>query len=67
MGIGAGVFLAAVGAILTYAIDRDSAEGVNLDTVGIILMIAGAVVVLLSMLVFESWRAAPRRRIPPEY
>ena len=56
MGIGVSVFLMAVGAVMTFALERD-AEGINLDTVGIILMIVGAIGLLLSLL---FWRdAAP--------
>lgn len=51
MGIGVSVFLIAVGAILTFAIEVET-QGVNLDTIGIILMIAGVVGLLVSMLVF---------------
>ena len=40
--IGAAIFLAAVGAILRYAVE-DSISGVDLQTVGLILIIAGAV------------------------
>ena len=42
MTIGASIFLAAVGAILRYAVD-DRIAGVDLATVGLILIIAGAV------------------------
>lgn len=55
MGIGVSIFLIAVGAILTFALEA-SAEGINLNTVGVILMIVGAIGLLLSMLVFGSWR-----------
>jgi hypothetical protein len=40
--MGTGVVLVAVGAILRYAVN-DSIESVNLQTVGLILMIAGVV------------------------
>ena len=42
------ILLLAAGAILTFAVERD-AEGVNLDTVGIILMVVGAVGLLASV------------------
>lgn len=54
MGIGISVFLLAVGAILTFAVEV-STEGVNLDTVGVILMIVGALGLLLSMLFWSSF------------
>ena len=60
MGIGTSLFLLAAGAILTYAVDVD-AEGVNLDTIGIILMIVGAVGVLLSLVFWGSWGGFHRR------
>ena len=42
MTIGAAIFLTAVGAILRYAVS-DTISGVDLQTVGLILMIAGVV------------------------
>lgn len=54
MGIGVSVFLIAVGAILSFALDVQ-AEGVNLDTVGVILMIVGAIGLLASMLFWSSF------------
>ena len=42
MGIGASIFLLAVGAILAFAVDW-TVQGVDLDAVGIILMIAGCI------------------------
>jgi len=59
MGIGVSLFLLAVGAILTFAVSVTT-EGVNLDTIGVILMIVGAVGVLLFLTVFGSWN--PTRR-----
>ena len=50
MGIGVSVFLLAVGAILTFAIEVDSAEGFNVNTIGIILMIAGAIGLLWALM-----------------
>lgn len=52
MGIGVSVFLLAIGAILAFAIDAE-VDGIRLDTVGIILMIVGALGLLIS-LVFAS-------------
>lgn len=59
MGIGVSIFLIAVGAILAFAVDF-AAEGINLDTVGVILMILGLVGLLASMILWEDW--TPRRR-----
>ena len=51
MGIGVSVFLLAIGAILTFAVNA-SISGLDINVVGIILMIAGAIGLLLTMLVF---------------
>ncbi len=61
MGIGVGIFLVAVGAILAFAVDAN-AEGVNLETVGVILMIVGAAGILLSMAFWSSWGGGMGRR-----
>ena len=58
MGIGAGVFLIAVGAILTFAVEAEPIGGISLDAVGIILMLAGLLGIALDLLIF-----APRRRV----
>jgi hypothetical protein len=60
MGIGVGLFLVALGAILTFAVEVD-AEGFDINTVGIILMIVGGLGLLLSLL-FWGDRAPWRRR-----
>jgi len=59
MGIGVSLFLLAAGAILTFAVDVTT-EGVNLDTIGVILMIVGGVGLLLLLTVWGSW--GPDRR-----
>ena len=61
MGIGVSVFLIAVGAILSFAIDVTT-EGVNLDTVGVILMIVGAIGLVASMVYWNTWGGFSRRR-----
>ena len=50
MGIGVSVFLLALGAILTFAVEA-SISGLDIPVVGIILMVAGAIGLLLTMLV----------------
>ena len=57
MGIGVSVFLLAVGAILTFALETE-ADGINLDMVGIILMVVGIIGLLFTMLVWNN----PTRR-----
>jgi hypothetical protein len=56
MGIGVSVFLIAVGAILLFAIHA-TVSGIAIHTVGVILMIAGAIGLVVTMVIF-----APRRR-----
>ena len=56
MGIGVGILLMAVGAILTFAV-HVTTSGFNIHTVGVILMIAGALGLVVTMTIF-----APRRR-----
>ena len=50
MGIGVSVFLLAVGAILAFAVNVE-ASGFSISTVGIILMVAGALGLLMTTLV----------------
>ena len=61
MGIGTSVFLLAVGAILAFAVEVESAGAFNINTIGIILMIAGAVGLVLSMMFWNSWGGFSRR------
>jgi hypothetical protein len=61
MGIGASIFLLAIGAILAFAIEFE-AEGIDLNMVGVILMIVGAVGILLSMMFWSSWGGFGGRR-----
>jgi hypothetical protein len=61
MGIGISLFLFALGAILTWAVNV-SVAGLNLDVVGIILMIVGAIGFVASMLFWSPW--APYGRSP---
>ena len=61
MGIGVSVFLIAVGAILAFAVDV-STEGFDLDTIGVILMIVGAIGLLFSLLFWSSWAGTREER-----
>jgi uncharacterized iron-regulated membrane protein len=56
MTIGVSIFLIAVGAILTFATDV-SVSGLDLDVVGVILMVAGILGLMLTLVIW-----APRRR-----
>jgi Domain of unknown function (DUF6458) len=67
MTIAGGVFLIAVGAILKFATNIH-VQGVSIDTVGLILMIAGAAGLILGFLQEAIWsdRARRRREVVPE-
>jgi hypothetical protein len=54
MGISVSLILAAVGAILVFAVSYE-VGGVNLDAVGWILLIVGAIGALLSLVFWSSW------------
>lgn len=54
MGIGVGLILIAVGAILAWAVDV-STSGFNLNTIGYILLVVGIIGVLLSLIFWSSW------------
>lgn len=58
MGIGTSIFLIAVGAILTFAVNTVSTHGVNLHDVGVILMIAGGIGFIASLII---WGPRTRR------
>lgn len=72
MGIGVSIFLIAVGAILTWAVNAE-VSGVDLDAVGVILLVVGIIGALLSLIFWSSWGGVGRRRTtyvdegPPPY
>ena len=59
MTMGTGLFLVAVGAILRYAVN-DTWDAVNLETVGLILMIVGVVAFVVGAI--YAFSIARRRR-----
>jgi len=54
MGLGVGLILAAAGAILAFAVSAQ-VSGVNIHTIGWILLVVGIVGVLLSLIFWSSW------------
>jgi Domain of unknown function (DUF6458) len=54
MGLGVGIFLTALGAILAFAVSAD-VSGVNIHTVGWILLIVGIAGIVLSLIFWSSW------------
>jgi beta-lactamase regulating signal transducer with metallopeptidase domain len=65
MALGTSLFLIAVGAILRYAIS-DSLEGVDIPTIGLILMIVGVVGMLISLFTMTLWDRDRRRGVVEE-
>lgn len=62
MGIGVSFFLIAVGAILAWAVEVE-VRGVDVNLVGVILLIVGVAGLLLSLVFWSSWGAGgPWRR-----
>jgi hypothetical protein len=62
MGIGVGIFLIAVGAVLAFAIHVTNTSGIDLHTIGIILMVVGGLGVLLSLVFWSTWAGPGYRR-----
>jgi hypothetical protein len=54
MGIGVSLVMIAVGAILTWAVTAE-VSGIDINTVGVILMVVGAVGAVLSLVFWSSW------------
>jgi hypothetical protein len=62
MTIGGSIFLIAVGAILYFATNLHVAH-ISIDTVGLILMIAGAAGLILGFVQQAMWRRDARREV----
>jgi hypothetical protein len=60
MGIGTSIFLIALGAILRYAVDV-TVEGIEIDTVGLILIVVGAIGLVISLAIVFLGNGDPRR------
>jgi hypothetical protein len=54
MGIGVALILIAVGAILAFAVNTE-VSGVEIETVGWILLVVGIIGAILSMIFWSSW------------
>ena len=69
MGIGVSIFLLALGAILAFAVDFE-ASGLDINTVGVILMIVGAIGLATSVLFWDRMgfgSTATRRSVRTDY
>lgn len=60
MSIGLGIFLIALGAILSFAIS-DALPGVNLEMIGWILMAAGLATTVIAVILMSQRRTSPAR------
>jgi hypothetical protein len=61
MGIGVSLLLIAAGAILTWAVTTD-VSGIDLGTVGVILMVIGVIGFALSLVFWSTWGGFAYRR-----
>jgi hypothetical protein len=74
MGVAVSLLLIATGAILTWAVTAE-VEGLEVNTVGVILLVVGLLGLVLSMIFWSSWggfrrratyvEGAPVRRVEP--
>ena len=60
MGISVSLLFIAAGAILKWAVTATT-SGVNLGTVGVVLMVVGAAGLVLSLVFWSSWGGFGRR------
>ena len=60
MGVGVSLVLIAVGAILTWGVTAE-AEGLDVNAIGVILLIVGLLGLVLSMIFWSSWGGFRRR------
>jgi uncharacterized protein DUF6458 len=65
MGIGTSLFLIAVGAILYFAVNA-TISGLEIATIGLILMIVGVVGLVISLVFLNSARRSPDRAVVRE-
>ena len=64
MGIGVSLVLVAAGAILTWAVNA-TVSGLNIHTIGVILMVVGAIGLVLSLVFWSSWGGFGSRTAGP--
>jgi hypothetical protein len=63
-GLGFSIFLVALGAVLRYAVTAEVAN-IDIGTVGVILMVAGVVLFLVTLFFMLSGRPPSRGAPPP--
>lgn len=52
MGIGVSIVLIAVGAVLDFAVTVQNSHGININTIGVILMIVGAIGLVATLFIW---------------
>ena len=62
MGLSTSIFLIAVGAILKFAVTWQM-DNVDLQAVGVILMVVGGIGLVLSLIFWSSWGGFGRREV----
>lgn len=67
MGIGSGIFLIVVGAILAFAIAPDTWDVVNLNMVGYIMIVAGIIALVLGMVANRQRANTSHREVVERY
>ena len=60
MGIAVSILLIAVGAVLTWGVTAE-AEGLDVNAIGVILLIVGLLGLVISMIFWSSWGGFQRR------
>ena len=60
MGISVSILLIAVGAVLTWGVTAE-AEGLDINAIGVILLIVGLLGLVLSLIFWSSWGGFHRR------
>ena len=61
MGIAVSILLIATGAVLTWGVTAE-AEGLDINAIGVILLIVGILGLVLSMIFWSSWGSGGFRR-----
>jgi hypothetical protein len=55
MGLGVSLILIAVGAVLAFAVHVENSSSFDVNTIGVILLVVGAIGALLSMVFWSTW------------
>ena len=67
MGIGSGIFLIVIGAILAFALSPDTWSVVNLNIVGYIMIFAGIAAIVLALVLNQQRTHTSHREVVERY